>query len=110
MNSKLEDILKPYDNWFNDSGEKKNKQAREALYHFYKEFIKHKPSKIYESRDGIHTSYIRFLVVIKKAFMEEKYMRVCNELLSLIHYEPFLQSRIYFNIINVLKENLNIRD
>ncbi|WP_406241998.1 hypothetical protein ACF3M2_13890 [Tissierella carlieri] len=89
MKKKLEDILKPYDNWFNDSGEEKNNQAREALHTFYTELLKYKPSKIYESRDGMHTSYIRFLVVIKKAFMEGKYMRVCNELFSLIHYEPF---------------------
>lgn len=103
MKKKLGDILKPYDNWFNNSGEEKNKQAREVLYIFYAEFKKYKPSKTYENRNGLHTSYIRFLVAIKKAFMEEKYMRVCNELYSLIHYEPFLQNRIYFNIINILE-------
>lgn len=110
MRNSFVDILKPHDNWFNDLGEERNKQAREALYLFYTELKKYKPSKVYENKDGFHMSYIRFLIAIKKAFIEEKYMRVCNELYSLIHYEPFLQYRIYFNIINILEENLDIKD
>lgn len=108
MQDKLIKILSPYDNWFNDKGEKENLKAREKLHIFYKEFTNLKPSKNYEKRDFLHTSYIRHLVLIKKAFGEEKYMRVCNELISLIYYEPFLQRRIYYNILDLLEENLNI--
>lgn len=108
MRRKLLEILEPYDNWFNDVTEEMNEEAREVLYVFYKEFAKLKPSNRYEKRDILHTSYIKHLVSIKKAFMEKKYMRVCNELRSLIYYEPFLQRRTYFNILNLLKENLGI--
>lgn len=106
--NKLIDPLKAHDNWYNDLGEEKNIQAKEALYIFYEELTKCKPSKKYKNRNGEHMSYLRYLVAIKKALLEEKYMRACNELLSIIHYEPFLQKRIYFNIINLLKEHLNI--
>lgn len=111
MDRGLYSILKPYDNWDNDKGEKENLKAKEALYIFYKELLNHKPSRQYERSIisfPLHTSYIRFLVNIKKAFMEDKYMRVCNELISLMYYESFFQGRIYFNVINLLKENLNI--
>lgn len=103
------EIIKPYDNWFNNKGEKRNQEARKALYDFYKKLLKYKPSKQYETRDIWHTLYIITFVEIKKAFMEKKYMRVCNELISLMYYEPFLQGRIYYNILAVLKKELNIQ-
>lgn len=104
----LHAILKPYGNWFNDQGEEKNQQAKEALYVFYKELLKYRPSKRYEKRDMFHMSYIINLFAAKKAFIEEKYMRVCNELISLMYYEPFFQGRVYYNVLNLLRENLNI--
>lgn len=108
MDKKLYLILKPYDNWFNDEGERRNQEAKKALLIFYNELIKYKPSKVYEKKDLFHTSYINFLLEIKKAFVEEKYMRACNELISLMHYEPFFQGRIYFNVLNLLKDGLDI--
>lgn len=97
-------LLKPYDNWFNDQGEEKNIQAKEALFLFYKLLQEYIPSKTYKKKDGNHMSYLRHLIAIKKALLEEKYMRACNELLSLIHYDYILQGRIYFNIINLLED------
>ncbi len=112
MSKELNTILKPYDNWFNDQGEEINQQAKEALHVFYRELLKYKPSKRYEKRKNIsfHTMYIIGLVAAKKAFMEGKYMRVCNELRSLMHYEDFFQGRIYYNVLNLLRENLDIED
>jgi hypothetical protein len=98
---KLYSILRPYDNWYNDEGEEKNLEAKKVLKDFYQELKKLKPSRKYE-KNMLHLSYIPYLVRIKKALNEKKYMRACNELVSLMHYEPFLQGRIYYNILNLL--------
>ncbi|SHF93396.1 hypothetical protein SAMN02746089_02789, partial [Caldanaerobius fijiensis DSM 17918] len=70
---------------------------------FYVEFKKLKPSKKYERRNILHMSYIFHLFKIKKALDEKKYMRACNELISLMHYEPFLQGRIYPYLMQALE-------
>jgi len=106
LNVKLYSILEPYDNWWNNSEEEKNYQAKKALYNFYRELKKHKPSKKYAKRDILHMSYFPSLVKIKKALMQRKYMRVCNELISLMYYEPFFQGRIYYNVLRVLEDCL----
>jgi len=103
---KILSIISPYDDWFNDSG--KNLEAKQSLYCFYKEFKKLIPEEKYRKK-LYHSDYLNYLVKIKEAFMEKKYMRVCNELISLIHYEPCLQGRIYYNIIKVLEDGLEIR-
>ena len=104
MGHNLYSILKPYDNWLNDKDEEINQEAKKALSCFYKELVTYKPEEKYNKRDISHTSYIRFLVEAKKAINEKKYMRACNELISLMHYEPFLQGRIYYNILDLLEE------
>lgn len=106
MDEKLYSILKPYDSWGNDEGEEKNLQARKALYDFYKELKKYVPSKEYARRDILHMSYIPYLVKIKKALMERKYLRACNELVSLMYYEPFFQGRIYHNVVKLLESEV----
>jgi hypothetical protein len=94
-------VLKPYDNWFNNVNEKVNQEAKKTLYIFYYKLMECKLPKEYQKRDIWHAMYINHLVKIKKAFMEHQYLRVYNEFLSLIHYEPFLQHRIYYNILNI---------
>lgn len=106
--TKLWNTIKPYDNWFNNKGEEVNQKARLALYDFYEELLKYKPAKTYDKRHLEHMFYIDFLIKIKKAFNEEKYGRVCNELVSLMYYEAFFQGRIYFNVIDLLRQELNI--
>jgi len=103
----LFDILSPYDNWQNDAGEEKNLEAKQALFSFYKKIKTMKPEREYRN-SYLHISYLHYLVKIKKGFMEQKYMRVCNELTSLIYHEPLLQRRIYYNIMEVLEEGLRI--
>ena len=102
---KLYSILEPYDSWWNDEGEEKNLEAKKALQNFYKELKKLKPSKKYE-KNITHFSYIPYLVKIKKALDERKYMRACNEIISLMHYEPFLQGRIYYNVLKLLEKEV----
>lgn len=106
--TKLWHIIKPYDNWFNDKGEEKNQEAKLALYDFYEELLKDRPSKKYERKNLGHMYYMGFLIKIKKAFKEEKYQRVCNELISLMYYESFFQGRIYFNVLDLLEKELSV--
>mgnify|MGYP000850276041 CR=1 FL=1 len=98
-------LLEPYDDWFNDAGEEKNLEAQEALYLFYERFKNFKPEREYR-RNLLHMSYLPFMIKIKEAFMERKYMRVCNELISLMYYQPCLQNRIYYNVIKLLEDSL----
>jgi len=105
---KISSIIEPYDNWFNNDEPERNLEAKQALYSFYKELKKLTPEKEYRKKQ-YHSSYLNFLIKIKEAFMEEKYMRVCNELISLMHYEPYLQGRIYYNMIKILEDGLEIR-
>lgn len=37
-------------------------------------------------------------------------MRVCNELLSLMHYVPFFQNRVYNNTVKILETFLQIEE
>ncbi len=108
---KLSSILEPYDNWFNNDETDKNMEAKQTLYKFCEEFKKQKPEKEYKKSRGsaLHISYLHFLLEIKRAFLEQKYMRVCNELITLMRYEPYLQGRIYYNIIKTLEDGLEMR-
>jgi len=100
----LSHILNGYGNWFNDSS--KNEDAKIALCNFYDKLITHKPEKDYKTAYGIHSSYIFNLLAIRKALNENKCMRACNEIITLLHNEPFLQKRIYYNLQELLKEYL----
>lgn len=104
----LWNLIYPYDNWFNNRGEEVNQKAKLALHAFYYELLKHSPSKEYERKRREHMSYMYYLVKIKKAIDEELYQRACNELISLMHYEPFFQGGIYYNVLSLLKNELNI--
>lgn len=100
-------ILSPHDNWGNDSGEEKNLEAKKALYDFYTKIIKLKPETEYR-KNFLHMSYLPYLVKIKIAVQEQKYMRACNELISLMYYEHILQGRNYYIIIKIMEEGLEL--
>ncbi|KJR47370.1 hypothetical protein UF75_2214 [Desulfosporosinus sp. I2] len=102
MDKKLQAIIQPYDNWDNNVDRHVNLQAKMALLQFYSQLSKCSPAIRYQAGDIAHFQYLHFFVQIKKAFEEEKYLRVCNELLSLMHYLPFSQKRIYNNTIRIL--------
>lgn len=100
----------PYASWFNDKGEEINQEAKQALYEFYENLLEYEPSKKYEIKRQLHLGYLIHLIEMKKAFKEEKYQRVCNELIDLLHYQSVLQRRIYYNLLNILEIELNIRE
>lgn len=104
----LKSMLLPYGHW-NDDGSK-NISARAALLEYYQLLKKVKPDKQYSKGRCFpcHMSYIRYMTIIKSAFDENKLQRVCNELGTLMHQEPFLQPRYYYNILFLLEHYLNI--
>lgn len=104
----LYNIIQKYDNWFNDVGEDKNQEARKALIKFYNA-LKEKPTaKTYKIGFNSHLAYIRNLCIIRRALKEEKYMRACNEIITLMYREPIYQKRIYYNLLELLQEYLEI--
>jgi len=110
MSINFEKLLAPCAIWYDidgEEGEKKNQKAKEILLVFYKELLKVKPEKKYDA-GRFHLSYLFQLIPIRKAFEEQRYMRVCNELLSLLHFEPITQPRIYYNVLRMLKHYLDI--
>lgn len=110
MDMELQAILKPYDKWDNDVDEETNLRAKEALHGFYKTLLNRTSGTNYEKDNIAHFRYLHFFVDIKKAFEEEKYLRVCNELLSLMHYVPFFQKRVYNNTVKILETFLQIEE
>lgn len=56
IDEKLYSILSPHDSWWegnNDEGEEKNLRARKALYDFYQELKKYRPSDILSPLKGV---------------------------------------------------------
>lgn len=91
---KLFQSLAPYDDWYSNC-EAKNEEAKKALLTFAKELNRIKPDDVYKfNHDTGHFGYLRYIIRVKKAINEKKYMRVCCEIRSLIYLEPFLQPQI----------------
>lgn len=114
---KLSQIISPYDNWFDDGN--KNEEAKKALTVFLEEFKKCKLSNInvieqkyslYLSPDINVIEQNHFLYLsklrIKKALDDNLYCRACNEIITLLHFEPFTQKRVQQDLINLLVEYL----
>lgn len=98
-------LLTPFDDWENKGGAQKNQEAKEALIRVYGELLKMKPDRQYK-QSRVHTNYLRHLPFFNRALMEEKYMIACNELITLLHDEPFLQGRVYYNILKAFRDSL----
>lgn len=110
MDKELRNIIEPYDSWFNNVDSEVNLQAKEALVKFYNALRKRNPDAHYEIGRSEHFRYLLFFVHIREAFEEGKYLRVCHEFHSLMHYTPFFQKRVYNNAINILEHYLEIRE
>lgn len=109
---RLFNLLQPYSSWFDIEGKEgveRNQKAKEILYVFYEELSNLKPATRYEKR-GDHGSYLFHLLHIRRAFEEERYMRACHEIQTLLYYEPFMQSRIQQNLLRMLERYLHIKE
>ncbi|KFL44585.1 hypothetical protein CH76_01935 [Lysinibacillus sp. BF-4] len=84
--------------------------ARKGLITFYEMLtaIRIKPVEYDPGR--FHTAYLLQLIPIKKAFDQKQYRLACHELETLLYYEPFTQPRIRYNILDLLKSNLSIKE
>lgn len=81
--------------------------AKKALIGFFQNLEKIKPSKILNT--GFREEYYSFfinLMLFYDALSNGKYCIACHELLSLYHYEPILQERIYYNLLLLYREYL----
>ncbi|MFZ7947172.1 MULTISPECIES: hypothetical protein [Bacillaceae] len=106
-------VLTNHDDWWNAQNcnpleqKRKNMEAKVALQSYYGQLVKvgpvdNRPEKEKTERYG------RRMRDIEAAFHEEKYMRACNEIISLMYYQPFLREDIYTDLCSVLERNLGV--
>lgn len=107
MNTELEILLDPYARWDKETDSEGNTKAYEILKVFLDKLRKTKPDKKYLSgRGNMHSSYYITLYAIRKALVSKYYMRACHELITLFHFEKYLQGRIRCNVIKLLEQHL----
>lgn len=99
-------ILKPHDCWWDDGGGEAGAAARAALLEFYRKLKKLRPAREYVPGNACHTTYIRGLLAVKRALVEGRYRRACNEIITLAATQPLLQGRVYYNLLRILEEEL----
>lgn len=102
---KFSQMLSPYDD-YDEQNPEKEEAACSALKEFLNEFKKIEPDSEYDIGGSLHLEYLRFLITIEKALRNRHYTLAVHELITLLHYEPFLQRRIYNNLIKLLEERL----
>lgn len=115
LEEELNAVISPYDNWFNDEGNDKNEEAKQALITFYYKLKKAKIKK--EKKSDLFDkleynwnilSHVMFSVVAKEALEEKKYMRACNEIVTFIYRQPYFHKGVRYNLLNLLQEYLNV--
>ncbi len=104
----LSSLVSPYTDWSKRNKKTYKEGARLALQAFYRKLINLKAEEKY-CKEDLHIGYLEYLIYIKKAIDDRDYVMACNELEKLMHFEPVLQKRIYYNLINMLEEVLEIR-
>lgn len=106
-------VLTNHDDWWNaqncDPREqiRKNMEAKVALQSYYGQLVKIGPVNNRPDKEK-NERYGRRMRDIETAFREEKYMRVCYEIISLMYYQPFLREDIHTELCSVLERNLGI--
>lgn len=104
MEKKLYSILGPHDSWWDDGERDDGLAARGALLEFYRKLKGLRPAGRYVPGSMFHASYVRGLLAVRKALMEGRYRRACNEIITLMATQPLLQGRVYYNLLYVLEE------
>lgn len=106
---KLKEIIQPCRN-FDCSYESRSydeETAKKALVSFFLEFEKLEPEK--KLRLGNRKNYYSFIINIlpfRRALHKKFYAVACHELLTLYHYEPILQPRIYHSLLSLFHSEL----
>lgn len=110
---KLYTILIEYDDWWNGSKlseserDKLNEEARQALVAYLKLLKKVGVSK-QPSIKPLSTFYPTRMANIEEAFRDKLYMRVCNEVISHMYYDPFRNEETFHDFVGLLERNLGI--
>lgn len=101
------DECREFDNWFAQFDDADNIRAKTALTEFFKEYLKISPDRRLDlgSRQDYYMFYVNLLPV-REALEERNYPHACHELLTLFHYEPILQNRVYVCLEKLYHEYL----
>lgn len=108
----FESILSPYaDGFFANKipkitiGEitQKRTEAKKTLRNFYCEYKKLSPDTEYHGDDRF-TWYIFYFLRLRDMLEEEDYPHACNEIINILYFQPFLQPRVYYNMLELLEQ------
>lgn len=82
---------------------KENKEAKKVIKEFYKCLLTIKHEK--KSVENFHYfTYLDRLILLDISMKNQKYIDVCNDIVSFNHYENVLQDRVLYGISNMLKK------
>jgi hypothetical protein len=98
-------ILKSHGSWVNED-EERHLKAKAALYTYREALCKHKPSDEPVTEKWLSQDYSTrrlYFYRMEEALKEQRYTRVCNEIISLMHNEPFFQEEIYYKLVKFLE-------
>lgn len=101
------DECRKFDNWFVQYDGADNIRAKKALTEFFKVFLKMSPDRRLDlgGRRDYYMFYVD-LLPIREALKEHNYPHVCHELVTIFHYEPISQNRIYVCLEKLYHEYL----
>lgn len=95
--------LQKYDNYF---GKFDEVEVKETLIEFFKVLQGIAPDKKLNVTEFSYYSAYSYLLNVRRALTDGRYANACNEILTLNHFEPILQNRIYVGLIRLYHEFL----
>lgn len=99
------DLIGEYHVPHKKSGVVRNEAAKQALSIFHERLKDVKPKEWY-TINGNRLFYMHFLMVLRKALIENNYEVACNELGSLIYRYPISEQRIRAIVLHTLERYL----
>lgn len=100
-------LQEPRERWFHSEKEVVQQEAISVLIEFKIKLENISPDKNYrDCGSGVHTFYIFYLLELRNFLIEKEYIQACDHLLDMIFRTPITQSRIMYNIIELLESYL----
>lgn len=86
--------------------EEKKTRAKDSLIEFLQQLKLFRPSIRYRVGRFSHLHYISFLWLVREYIKEGQYPYACNELVTLLAFYDIRDPRIYHNVLDLLKNEL----
>lgn len=103
--TKLCEIIYRFDSiGYNKAADDVQEQARLALAELFATMRKCNPDRKFHSVDTGHFTFMRNFLPICEALEKRDYCWACHELLTLFHYEPVFQRRIFYPLLWLLSK------